>query len=308
MLEPQTLSFGHSRAIATVMGQCRRYAETNYPILILGAPGTGKTELARYIHGLSGRPGLFVPESAAAVPEHIEVSHFAGHARGAFTGADRERVGLLESAHRGTFFLDELGDASPRVQQLLRQALDNRGVHRVGEVRSRPIDVRIIAATNANLKDMVRAGLFRQDLLDRFGFIKLEMPALAERRDEILPLVDYFLQQLTRQNGQPERPVLSDAVGGCLLAAPWRGNIRELKMLCQYMVIHADPGGVIEMRDLPPDFLAEMGDVLQVKYDRSVGAREALAQSGGNKTVAAKLLGVSRQHFYRLLEEAVMQG
>lgn len=303
MTQQLRLVFGTSRAIQQVVADCMRYAGVGYPLLILGARGTGKSVVARHIHVLSQRSGDFIKESGAAIPEHLEVSHLAGHARGAFTGADSDRVGLLESAHRGTFFLDELALASAKVQQILLHLLDDGVIRRVGEVRARLVDVRFIAATNADLEDMVEAGLFRRDLRDRFGFLVLKLPSLAERQDEILALADVFLQLEAAELGLQARPVLSQQVRDCFLAAAWKGNIRELEAVCRYAVLHAAPGQPIEIDDLPPDFIATLGDVLRIRHDQSAAERAqvALARAGGNKAKAARLLGVSRQHFYRLL-------
>jgi two-component system, NtrC family, response regulator HydG len=306
MTQQLRLVFGTSHAIQQVGAACVRYAAVRYPLLILGARGTGKSVLARHIHALSQRPGEFIKESSAAIPEHLEVSHLVGHARGAFTGADRDRVGLLESAHRGTFFLDELGLASGKVQQILLHLLDDGLIRRVGEVRGRCVDVRFIAATNADLEDMVEEGHFRRDLRDRFGYLVLRLPSLAERQDEILPLADVFLQQEASLLGLSIRPVLSDRVRDCFLAAPWTGNVRELEAVSRYAVLHALPGRPIELDDLPADFVATLGDVLRTRHEQSAEerARAALARAGGNKTKAARLLGISRQHFYRLLAGA----
>ncbi|MGH7525161.1 MAG: sigma 54-interacting transcriptional regulator [Gemmatimonadales bacterium] len=306
MHQPHRLLFGTSRAMRRILDQCERYAAIRNPVLILGEPGTGKTLLAEHLHRLSGRPGRLVKESAPHVPEHLEISHLCGHARGTFTGAERDRPGLIEAAHRGTFFLDELGDASVRVQQILRQLLEDGSIRRVGEDRDRPVDVRFIAATNADLEGMVRSGAFRRDLLDRFGFLKIRMPRLADRRDEILPLLDFFFQRETKALGLSERPVLSPAVRACLTAAPWTGNIRELEALSVYLIVHAEPGRPIELVDLPAEFLASMGDVLQRAHEDSraaLRARDALERADGNKSAAARLLGISRTQFYRLLAD-----
>jgi DNA-binding NtrC family response regulator len=311
MLQPARLLFGTSRAMRQILDQCERYAKIRNPVLILGEPGTGKTAFAEYLHTLSGRSGRFIKESASHVPDNLEVAHLCGHARGAFTSADRDRAGLIEAAHEGTFFLDELGDASWRVQQILRQLLEDGSVRRIGEDRDRPVDVRFIAATNVDLELMVRAGEFRKDLFDRFGFLKVRMPPLADRRDEILPLVDFFFQRETATLGFAERPVLSASVRACLTAAPWSGNIRELEALCVYLMVHANLDRTIEMGDLPAEFLASMGEVLQRSHEQSkvlLRAREALERAKGNKSAAARLMGVSRTQFYRLLASSPSLG
>jgi DNA-binding NtrC family response regulator len=302
--EPRLL-FGDSRPIRRVLDQCDRYARITDPLLILGPPGSGKTVVARHIHELSRRPGPFIKEAASSIPDHLELSHLCGHVRGAFTGAASDRMGLIEAAHGGTFFLDEIGDAPLTVQLLLRQLVEDGTVRRVGERRDRPVDVRFIAATNAPLEEMAGAGSFRKDLLDRFGFFRIHMPMLADRRDEILLLMDFFLERAAEAYGLSQPPVLSPPVRECLRAAPWKGNVRELENLCKYVALHAAPAGPVEIADLPPEFLASMGQLIQHRHARSSAehAREALLAAQGNKTEAARRLGVSRQHLYRLLGE-----
>jgi DNA-binding NtrC family response regulator len=302
--EPRLL-FGDSRPIRKVLDQCERYARIGDPLLILGPRGSGKTVIARHIHELSGRTGPFVKEAASSIPVNLEMSHLCGHVRGAFTSAAEDRMGLIEAAHRGTFFLDEVGDAALPIQLLLRQLVENGTIRRLGDRRDRPIDVRFIAATNAPLEEMAESGSFRRDLLDRFGFFKIEMPTLADRRDEILNLMDFYLERAARIYGLTQRPALSAAVRDCLRAAPWRGNVRELENLCKYMTLHAPFGGIVEMADLPPEFLATLGQVIQHRHDRSLPerAQDALVAADGNKTKAARQLGVSRQHLYRLLAD-----
>jgi DNA-binding NtrC family response regulator len=290
---------------------CRRFARTTYPVLILGARGTGKTALAHHIHELSARAGTFVTESAAAIPEHMEVAHLAGHAQGSFTGAHRDRTGLIESAHRGTFFLDELGVASHRVQEMLLQLLDEGMLKRVGEVRTRPVDVRFVAATNENLDTAVHERRFRADLLDRFGYFVVRLPTLAERRDEILPLADHFLRLESERDGCVVRPAFTAAVRECLLAAAWEGNVRQLEAACRYAYYHADPGAPIGLQDLPADVVAPLGAEVRLAASRSArpvldaaSIAQALHESGGSVTRAAILLRVSRRHLTRLLHDA----
>ncbi len=307
MAQQLRLLFGASAPVAKVLHESARFAKSGYPLLLLGEPGTGKTVLARHIHELSGRSGSFIKESAAAIPEHLEVAHLGGHARGSFTGAHSDRMGLLEAAHRGTFFLDELGLASGKVQEILLQVMDGQ-LRRLGEVRDRQIDVRLIAATNAELEEMVDRGAFRRDLRDRFGYLMIRMPALAQRRDEILPLAEHFVAREIEMIGLVQPLVFSDEVRACLMAAPWKGNIRELEMVCRYAVLHAGDDGVIDLGDLPPEFLATVGMILQRTNGSSLAvlAREALEKSHGNKTEAARLMGISRRHIHRLLAASSM--
>ncbi len=287
-----------------VLELCKRYAHSSYPILILGPAGSGKTVLARHIHGLSGRSGDFVNCSVVGIPENLEHSYLAGHAAGAFTGAKSQQKGLIEAAHLGTLFLDELGLASPNLQCLLLQFLDQGTLRRLGDTRVLPVTVRLVAATNADLSDMCEKGLFRRDLLGRFGYLHIELPPLTDRRDEILPLVDHYLEYESRVTGRCSTPILTAAVRECLHVAPWRDNIREIRAVCQYIALNSTEDAAVEIYDLPPAFIRRLGDLASLRAERSLAdrAREALRMTGGNKTRAARILGVSRRHIYRLLE------
>jgi DNA-binding NtrC family response regulator len=296
--------FGTSAAITKVLDQCARFAHARDPVVLLGERGTGKTALAQHLHELSGRAGEFVKVSASHIPENLELAHLGGHSRGSYTGADRDQQGLLEAAHTGTFFLDELGNASPKVQEILLQVIEDGTIRRVRETRSRPLDVRFIFATNTDLADLTERGRFRKDLLDRLGFCRIRVPSLAERRDEIPQLLQLYLEREAAADRLSKVPDLSPELVGCLQAAPWPGNIRELENLCKYLVKYADLARPLELVDLPHDFVAPLGDVLRHRHDDS-GARarirDALERTGGNKAAAARLLGMSRTHFYRLL-------
>lgn len=298
------LLFGTSAAITKVLDQCARFARARDPVVLLGERGTGKTVLAQHLHVLSGRPGQFVKVSSSHIPENLELAHLGGHSRGSYTGADRDQQGLLEAAHTGTFFLDELGNAPAKVQEILLQVIEDGTIRRVRETRSRPLDVRFVFATNADLGALVEHGRFRKDLLDRLGFCRITVPSLAERRDEIPQLLRFYLEREAAESGITAAPELSVELVGCLQAAPWRGNIRELENLCKFLVKYADLARPLELVDLPHDFVAPLGDILRQRHDDSSAEariREALERTGGNKAAAARLLGMSRTHFYRLL-------
>jgi DNA-binding NtrC family response regulator len=303
MRQQPRLLFGTSGTIKKALDHCARFAPGRDPLLMVGERGTGKTVLARHIHDLSGRPGEFVDVSASHIPPNLELAHLGGHSRGAYTGADQTQIGLLEAAHRGTFFLDELGNASPAVQEILLQVLEQGTIRRVREIRPLTLDVRFIFATNASLYALADQGAFRRDLIDRIGFCRIRVPSLRERRDEIPGLLESFLARQAVADGLAV-PMLDDEVVACLQAAPWDGNIRELENLCRYLVKFGNLGRPLGISDLPCDFVAPLGDIVRKKYDGAVlasRASAALRQTGGDKSAAARLIGVSRRHFYRLL-------
>ena len=294
---------GSSTAFRALLAQVGRFARTNHPILILGAPGTGKTELARFIHRQSGRTGRMVRFPLTSVPDELRHAELFGHAKGAFTGADHKRDGAVEDAHGGTLFLDELGVATPGVQASLLTVLDDASVRRIGETRYRPVDVRIIAATNEDLDQQVLAGGFRRDLLARFGFFRVLMPDLADRPEDIMPLFRHFLRLEQRAQGEPSDPEVTDQVGAVLLAAPWADNVRELANVARYAMVCRDPGQAIDVHHLPPEFLATIGAAV-AGPELSSRIPKALELTGGNCTKAAAMLGVSRSTFYRHLPAA----
>ena len=307
MHQPARLLFGSSAGITKVLDQWGRFARGRDPVVLEGEPGTGKTVLAEHIHRLSGRPGEFVKASASHIPANLELAHLGGHSRGAYTGADHDQPGLLETAHRGTFFLDELGNASATVQEILLQMIEDGTIRRVRELRCRPLDVKFIFATNASLPDLIARGAFRRDLWDRLGFLKIRVPSLRDRRDEIPALLHHCLEREAVAIGLDARPALTDELLACLLAAPWPGNVRELENLCKHLVRYGDLGRPLDLADLPPDFVAPLGTILRRRHDESSltrRAHEALERAQGNKAAAARLLGISRTHLYRLLTPA----
>ena len=288
-----------------VLAACRRYAVAIAPILILGDTGVGKTSLARHLHALSGRTGAFLSHPLTSPAEQLEPSNVRGHSRGAFTGADRDKVGAIEAARGGTLLLDELGLATPAIQQMLLDLIDNRSVTRLGEVRSRPVDTWIIGATNVDLVKAVEAGQFRRDLLARFGYCRIRLPGLAERRDEILPLVRKKLGALSQQLGRPV-PALSPTLQTLLCDAPWPDNLRQVGTVCEHLALFAEPGRPLEPTDLPRDFLVEVGLEKEVRVRRICpeAVRRAVEAHGGNRSQAALTLGISRRQVQRLLARA----
>jgi two-component system response regulator HydG len=303
MAQPARLVFGTSASASAVLGVAERYARSRHPMLLLGERGTGKSSLARLLHSMSKRPGEFVKTSVTAIADNLELTQLTGHRRGAFTGATHDSVGLIESAQRGTFFLDELGLASARVQELLLHLLEERCIRRLGDVRDVPLDVRFIGATNADIRELADRGEFRSDLLDRFGYFILRLPPLRERADDILGLAKQFVAAEADVLDLTAAPELSEPVQVCFTAAPWPGNIRELQSVCHYAVLHAAPGPTIEMEHLPA--LSGVPHPAPPRACRPQSAKErvyeALHQARGNKSRAARLLGMSRMHLYRVL-------
>ena len=298
-----SLLFGSSPAIVQLLITARRLASVRWPILILGERGTGKTALASWIHDLSRPQEAFVKVSAASIPPNMEHAYLAGHIRGSFTGAVTNQLGLFESANRGTFFIDEIGLASPGVQGVLLQLLDDGELTRFGEVRRRQVDVRLIAATNADFDEMIAQKTFRADLRDRFGYLTLRLPPLAARRDEILPLATHFLDRYAAELKLAQAPALSKGVRDCLRDAPWPGNIRELESVCQYIVVLAEPGCPITLDQLPRAFPKPAGQ----RRKRGVtdgDIQTALDEHGGNRTRAAEAVGITREYLQRRIQPA----
>lgn len=310
MSQQPRLLFGASPAMAELQYRAARFAGTSDPILILGERGTGKTRLAYELHKLSGRQdvGTFKEQSVPALIKGLELTSLIGHARGAFTGANEDRAGLLEAAHRGTLFLDEVGLATPEVQQMLLHVMEGRPFRRAGDLRERVVDVRFILATNENLEQRVDEGLFRGDLRDRIGAMTLRLPSLAERHDEILPLARQFLAEVSREWRLSRPPTLSGQVEDLFLASTWPGNIRQLKMICRSAAALATPRDEIRLEDLDLDFVACLGKIARTRHDQATSrrsrARRAVEEAKGNKSEAARQLGISRTALYNMLGEA----
>jgi len=248
-----------------------------------------------------------VEESAAGLPRDMELARLTGHVKGAFTDAREDRPGLLETAHGGTLFLDEMQLASVQLQGVLLRLLEKSRIRRLGDVRERPMDVRLVVASNEELSDLVAQGSFRADLLDRFGCMIVRLPPLADRRDEIIPLAEHFLMEGTADQGLDSQPTMSVPMQELLVASPWPGNIRQLRSVCRTALARAAPRMHLGVEDLPLDFVAPLGDLGRVRYsnaaEREHRLRDALKRAGGIKAEAARLLGVSRQTIYRWIDE-----
>lgn len=295
---------GKSRPMQKVFQQIDMVARVDSTVIIEGETGTGKELVARAIHQASARKNKpFIAVNCAALSDELAASQLFGHKKGAFTGAFADHKGYFESAEGGTLFLDEIGDIPLDVQVNLLRVLEQRTIMRVGESSTRNVNVRIVAATHRNLLELVQEGKFRADLMYRIRIARVELPPLAQRKDDIPLLVRLFLQQCRAATGIPISEV-SFPVMQRLLEYRWPGNVRELRNAIEYAVIRAN-GTVLQIDDLPPELRELNAPALDFGYtlaDEKSRMLAALDQSNGNRKEAAKLLGMSRATFYRRLE------
>jgi transcriptional regulator with GAF, ATPase, and Fis domain len=291
------------------MNDIRRAAEraaaAPFAVLIEGESGSGKELVARAVHrGGARRDRPFRTLNCAALPDDLVESELFGHARGAFTGAVAERVGVFEEAHTGTLLLDEVGELSPRAQAKLLRVIQEGELRRIGENLSRRIDVRIVAATNRDLRAETSAGRFRLDLLYRLDVVRIAVPPLRERREDIPLLVDHFWREATDRVSS--RATLSPATVSVLARYEWPGNIRELQNVLSALAVRAGRRGMVGPAALPPQFLASASgtacrlDAARRAFDERF-VRAALVRTGGLRAQAAVELGISRQGLGKLM-------
>ena len=310
-----------SESMRQLVATAKQVASSDVPILITGETGTGKEVLARLIHKHSGRAGkAFVPFNCTGVPKDMVESQLFGHRRGAFTGAREDSPGVIRAANGGTLLLDEVGEIEPDVQPKLLRFLDKAEVHPLGEPRPTNVNVRVIAATNANLDELVRIGRFREDLLYRLNIITLDLPPLRTRREEVLPLVHYFLQRIGRDVGRPNLHITEDAEK-CLLCFEWPGNVRRLGNEMRRAVALARED-TIGLEHLSPEVVeagraigetaqsATTGDAPAIPVNPDQPLSDAVAHLehamisrtlesvGGHMGFAAQRLGISRKGLY----------
>jgi len=284
-----------SRAMKDVLSLVRRMAQSPWPVLVAGETGTGKQLIAQLIHLLSPRnDGPFIVVNCAAIPQTLFESELFGHVRGAFTGASGARRGRFELAHGGTLMLDEIGEMPPALQPKLLRAVQEGKISRVGSEEEREVDVRLISATNRDLKQMVNQGEFREDLFYRIRVLEVEIPALRHRREDIAPLLDFFLGRYAASSLQ-----LTPEAVDMLIKYPYPGNVRELEHVVQRTAT-LTRGHLIRPADLPQEIrhfqaatqgtLAERLEAVEREMILS-----ALEKSGWVQTRAAKLLGISER-------------
>ncbi|HEY6006597.1 MAG TPA: sigma-54 dependent transcriptional regulator [Anaeromyxobacter sp.] len=296
-----------SAAMRRVLDLAERVAAVNAPVLLTGESGSGKERIARQIHALSPRAGgPFVPVNCGALPESLLESELFGHVKGAFTGADRDHQGLFEAAAAGTLLLDEVGEIPLSVQVKLLRVLQDREVRPVGSSRSRRVDVRVVAATNRDLGEMVRAREFRKDLYYRLKVVSIEVPRLRDRREDVLPLAHAFVRRNcdTYHCGPCS---LSARALDRLLEYPWPGNVRELEHAMERAVVLAEGKPRIEEGDLPPEILA--GGELPPADEALLPLAElerrhilrTLTHHGGGRKQTAKTLGIGTNTLWRKL-------
>ena len=325
---------GQAPAMQEVFRAIGRLSQSTATVLITGESGTGKELVARALHRHSPRAaGPFVAINTAAIPKDLLESELFGHERGAFTGAQAARRGRFEQAEGGTLFLDEIGDMPPDLQVRLLRVLADGEYYRVGGHAPQRATVRIIAATHQNLEERVREGLFREDLLHRLNVVRLRLPPLRERPEDIAPLARHFLLKSARDLAVDPK-VLSDAALAALTAFSYPGNVRQLENVCHWLTVMA-PGQLVDVQDLPPDVRARpaangeqaephweqaldselaralaqgeraVGDRLQREFERTL-IRRALAHTGGHRMDAAARLGWGRNTLTRRIQELGM--
>ncbi|HLV87832.1 MAG TPA: sigma-54 dependent transcriptional regulator [Candidatus Sulfotelmatobacter sp.] len=298
---------GRSPLMLEVYARIRRIAPHFRTVLVTGATGTGKELVARALHRLSpSSRGPFVVCNCSALVENLVESELFGYVRGAFTGANQDKVGLFEHADGGTIFLDEIGELAPAAQAKLLRVLQNRQVQRVGSLTPRNIDVRVIAATHRNLKTMVRDGQFREDLYYRLAVVEIGLPPLASRREDLPLLERYFIEKFSTEFNKPIAGLVRRAQTR-LATYPWPGNVRELENVIGNACMMVD-GNLIDISDLPErlrgpidEELRQTDEFLSLEEVQRRHILRVLESVGGNKARAAEVLGIGRATIYQLL-------
>ncbi len=300
---------GKSKRFLDVLKLAEHVAPTDSTVLIQGESGTGKEVIARYVHNLSNRvDGPFMSINCGALPENLLESELFGHVKGSFTGAVRDKQGLFAAARGGSFFLDEVGEMPPSLQVKLLRVLQEREAIPVGATEAIPVDVRIIAATNRVLEEEIRRGNFRSDLFYRLNVIALNLPPLRERRDDLLLLIEFLLQNLAVENGSDPKALASEALDA-VMVYEWPGNVRELENALEHAVV-LTRGNLIDGAALPERITKRRKEPLVAERSYRNPTLEVIERAyimwvlqaeGGNKTRAAEVLGIDPSTLYRKL-------
>jgi two-component system response regulator HydG len=301
---------GRSRPMQEVFQRLRAAAGVDAPVLIVGETGTGKELVARAIHALSPRAAQpFVAVNCTALPKDLLESELFGHRKGAFTGAHVEAKGLFRAAEGGTLLLDEIGDMPVEGQAKLLRTLQEKTIRPIGETGEIPVDVRVLAATNQPIADLLESGRLRPDLYYRLSVITIELPPLRQRRDDIPLLAQHFIERCNARYGRAIEGIERAALD-CLMAYPWPGNVRELENIIEGLFALCHPTKVIARDDLPAALrqaaraapLDPGAEVPSLAAAEKTAIVQALRVTGGNKSRAAELLGISRDRLYRKIE------
>jgi DNA-binding NtrC family response regulator len=307
---------GESPAMQEIFEVVQQVAPTRATVLITGESGTGKELIAKAVHQLSPRAKQpFVTVHCAALAPTLLESELFGHERGAFTGAHERRIGRFEQAQGGTLFLDEIGEIDATIQVKLLRFLGERTFERVGSNKTQTADVRLVAATNKHLEELVKAGKFREDLFFRLRVVEISLPPLRERPEDIPLLAQAFLREFAKENNKPVTDFTADALEA-LMQYAWPGNVRELRTAIEHAVV-LSKGERISLRDLPAsarggssggDTKLLQGKGLTVKEAEKQLIVRALKETDGNRTRAAEKIGMSRRTFHRKLHEYHLEG
>ena len=301
----ESMFWGTSRPMAAIRKTLEKIAPTDATVLITGENGTGKDVLAREIHAHSLRSGKpMVAVDAGAITETLFESELFGHVKGAFTDAHTDHVGKFEQADGGTLFLDEIGNIPLHLQAKLLRAIQSRSIVRVGGNEPKPIDIRLICATNMDLEQLVREGRFREDLYYRINTVHIALPPLRERKEDIVPLAERFIAQFAEKYHRPLTG-LDESAKAVLESARWSGNIRELLNCIEKAVILSE-GSKLTSKDIQPESVSKPAGttikaVSEAEEERLV--RQAMDRTNGNISAAAKMLGVSRPTLYAKLKK-----
>lgn len=297
---------GESAVMKQVFNTIYKLSDTDANILILGENGTGKDLVARSIRFFSARKDRpFVSIDLGSIPETLFESELFGHEKGAFTDARTAKAGRMETAANGTLFLDEIGNLSPSMQSKLLTAIEKKEISRIGSTKTRPIDTRLICATNANIHQMVQDGTFRQDLLYRINTIEIHIPPLRERGEDIILLAEHFIERYAHKYKKDIKGITRDGKLK-LKKYSWPGNVRELQHAIERAIILSDGGWLTPasfMLQPPAESKTGLEDILNLEKLKATAIEIAMKRAKGNVSQAAELLGITRYALYRYLEK-----